>query len=67
MPAYEVVYYYLWREKRLSGNVDPLQNNLKDPLGRERLARTRHCGIAQLSIRKPLTPSNGGITWACMD
>ncbi len=48
MPAYEDVYYYLWREKRLPGNVDPLKNNLKNKLERERLARLFHDGLGSV-------------------
>ena len=39
--AYEDAFYYLWKEKRLPVNVDPLKSNLKDPFERERLARAR--------------------------
>jgi uncharacterized protein (DUF2126 family) len=45
MPAYEDSFYYLWREKRLPSNVDPLKANLKDKLERERLARLFDQGI----------------------
>ncbi|MBX3204939.1 MAG: transglutaminase family protein [Labilithrix sp.] len=38
-PAYEDAYYYLWRERRLPVNVDPLDSRLDDPLERERLRR----------------------------
>ncbi|MBB5021121.1 DUF2126 domain-containing protein [Desulfurispira natronophila] len=37
-PAYEDVFYYLWKEGTLPGNVDPLQSNLKDSLERQYLA-----------------------------
>ncbi|HKO48047.1 MAG TPA: transglutaminase family protein, partial [Polyangiaceae bacterium] len=39
MPAYEDSWYYLWRERRLPGNVDPLDSKLSDPIERARLAR----------------------------
>ncbi|HEY0468047.1 MAG TPA: transglutaminase family protein, partial [Polyangiaceae bacterium] len=39
MPAYEDAFYYLWRERRLPGNVDPLKSNLADPIERARIAR----------------------------
>jgi uncharacterized protein (DUF2126 family)/transglutaminase-like putative cysteine protease len=39
IPAYEDVYYYLWKERRLPANVDPLKSNLKDKQERARLAR----------------------------
>jgi uncharacterized protein (DUF2126 family) len=38
-PAYEDLYYYLWRERRLPANVDPFDSRLDDPLERERLMR----------------------------
>ncbi|MBX3199609.1 MAG: transglutaminase family protein [Labilithrix sp.] len=38
-PAYEDVFYYLWRERRLPVNVDPLDARLDEPLERERLRR----------------------------
>ncbi len=43
--AYEDVYYYLWREKRLPVNVDPLKSNLKDKEERARLARVFEQGL----------------------
>lgn len=39
VPGHEDVLYYLWREKRLPANVDPLQSKLKDPLERERFTK----------------------------
>ncbi len=44
-PAFEDVFYCLWKERRLPVNVDPLQSNLKDPLERQRLARLFDRGI----------------------
>jgi uncharacterized protein (DUF2126 family) len=38
-PAYEDVFYYLWRERRLPVNVDPLDSRLDDELERVRLRR----------------------------
>lgn len=43
--AYEDVYYYLWRERRLPVNVDPLDAKLDDPLERERLRRLFTVGL----------------------
>ena len=37
--AYEDVWYYMWREKRLPVNVSPQDSRLADALERERLAR----------------------------
>jgi uncharacterized protein (DUF2126 family)/transglutaminase-like putative cysteine protease len=38
-PAYEDVWYALWRERRLPSNVDPFDARLDDPLERARLRR----------------------------
>jgi hypothetical protein len=40
-PAYEDAFYYLWRERRLPGNVDPFDARLDDPLERDRIRRVR--------------------------
>jgi len=45
VPAYEDVWYYLWRERRLPVNVDPLKSQLADPLERARLARLFETGL----------------------
>src|SRR6516162_1690987 len=37
--AYEDTWYYLWKERCLPGNVDPLQSNLDNPEERARLAK----------------------------
>ena len=47
-PGYEDVWHYLWKERRLPTNVDPLKSNLKDPLERERLARVFEQGLEQV-------------------
>ncbi len=39
MPAYEDAYYYMWRERRLPSNVDPIKSKLADPIERDRIAR----------------------------
>ncbi|MCU0704244.1 MAG: transglutaminase family protein [Fimbriiglobus sp.] len=39
IPGYEDVWYYMWKERRLPTNVDPLDNKLDDPQTRERLAK----------------------------
>jgi uncharacterized protein (DUF2126 family) len=44
-PAYEDVYYYLWRERRLPINVDPLASKVDDPLERDRLRRIFESGL----------------------
>src|SRR5262249_24870850 len=37
IPGHEDAWYYLWRERKLPVNVDPLANNLDDPEERKRL------------------------------
>ncbi|MBT0961553.1 transglutaminase family protein [Denitromonas iodatirespirans] len=44
-PAFEDVYYYLWRERKLPVNVDPFDSRLKDPLERERLRQVFDRGL----------------------
>ena len=48
MPAYEDVWYYLWKEKRLPANVDLLKSNLKEKEERERLARVFERGLGDV-------------------
>ncbi|AKU13145.1 transglutaminase domain-containing protein [Azoarcus sp. CIB] len=43
--AFEDVFYYLWRERRLPVNVDPFDARLDDPLERERLLRVFSHGL----------------------
>ena len=45
MPAFEDVWYYLWKERRLPVNVDPLKSNLKDEEDRARLAKVFEQGL----------------------
>ena len=44
-PAHEDVWYYLWRERKLPANVDPLDARLADPLERERLSKVFSQGL----------------------
>ena len=39
MAAYEDVFYYLWKERKLPVNIDPLDNKLQDPIERARVSR----------------------------
>jgi uncharacterized protein (DUF2126 family)/transglutaminase-like putative cysteine protease len=48
VPAFEDVLYYLWREHRLPGNVDPKDSRLEDPIERERLARLFTQGLGRV-------------------
>ena len=38
-PAFEDVFYYMWRERRLPGNVDPFDSRVDDAMERERLMK----------------------------
>ena len=58
-PAYEDLFYYLWRERRLPDNVDPSDPRLADPLERARLMRVFSNGLASVAghvfpLAKPL-------------
>ena len=48
-PAYEDVYYQLWRERRLPSNVDPFDSRLDDPLERARLRRIFSQGLSHVA------------------
>ncbi len=66
IPAYEDVFYYLWRERRLPSNVDPLKSNLKDKLERDRFARLFSQGINEIAgyaipLERRMTPQ--GMSW----
>jgi len=43
--AFEDAFYYLWRERRLPGNVDPFDSKLEDAQERARLARVFEQGL----------------------
>ncbi len=45
IPGYEDAFYYMWRERRLPSNVDPLKSNLKSKLERDRIARIFETGL----------------------
>jgi uncharacterized protein (DUF2126 family)/transglutaminase-like putative cysteine protease len=47
-PAYEDVFYYLWREQQLPVNLDPKRNNLEDPVERHRLTQVFDRGLSQV-------------------
>src|SRR5690606_9397276 len=65
-PGYEDVWYYLWKERRLPVNVDPLKSRLENELERERLARIFEEGLGSVvGYALPLDRRwiNGQPTW----
>ncbi len=64
MPAWEDVYYYLWREHRLPVNVDVLDARLDDPLERERLRRVFSAGLGKITGHVlPIQRERAGSRW----
>jgi uncharacterized protein (DUF2126 family)/transglutaminase-like putative cysteine protease len=63
--VYEDVFYYLWRERQLPINVDPLDAKLADPLERDRLRRLFAQGLEKpVGYSLPIArPKNTGTTW----
>ncbi|WP_374340433.1 DUF2126 domain-containing protein [Azonexus sp.] len=60
-PAFEDVYYYLWRERRLPGNVDPFDSRVDDPLERERLVKVFTQGLSHtVGHVLPIMKNTGG-------
>ena len=47
MTALEDVFYYLWKERKLPANVDPLDSKLEDPIERAGLARVFEEGLGK--------------------
>jgi uncharacterized protein (DUF2126 family)/transglutaminase-like putative cysteine protease len=68
-PAYEDMFYYLWRERRLPVNVEMLESKLDDAIERERLARVLEQGLSHVVGQIfPLQPVSDwgdptGVTW----
>jgi uncharacterized protein (DUF2126 family) len=67
-PAYEDVWYYLWRERKLPTNVDPFDAKLADPLERERLSKVFTQGLDKvvghvLPIARNDSPLNSAPRW----
>lgn len=60
-PGYEDAWYYMWKERRLPTNVDPLDNKLDDPLTRERLAKVFERGLnSVVGTALPLRKGSNG-------
>ena len=49
IPAYEDAWYYMWRERRLPVNVDPLESKLEDKEERGRLAKIFNQGLKKVA------------------
>ncbi len=63
LPAYEDAWYYLWKERRLPSNVDPLKSNLKEKEDRDRLGRIFQQGLGKV-IGYVLPLERAGSGWA---
>lgn len=64
LPGYEDAWYYLWRERQLPGNVDPLQSNLDDEEERRRLARVFDQGLGSIvGYTLPLKRAEDEAAW----
>ncbi len=48
IPGYEDTWYYLWKERKLPTNVDPLKSNLDDAEERARLTRIFEQGLDKI-------------------
>ncbi len=63
-PAYEDMFYYLWRERSLPSNVDPLDSRVNDPLERARLAKVFGQGLDKvIGHVMPLSRNPAGSAW----
>jgi uncharacterized protein (DUF2126 family)/transglutaminase-like putative cysteine protease len=49
LPAFEDTWYYLWKERRLPINVDPLKSNLSNEEERKRLAKVFEQGLEKVT------------------
>ena len=65
IPAYEDAWYYMWRERRLPVNVDPLKSRLEDEEERARLGKIFHQGLNKVAgYVLPIAPAPGeGSRW----
>ena len=61
-PGHEDAWYYLWRERQLPVNVDPLEARLDDERERERLARVFEQGIGSV-VGYALPLAHDGRAW----
>ncbi|MBI5619327.1 MAG: transglutaminase family protein [Gammaproteobacteria bacterium] len=68
-PGFEDVWYYLWRERRLPGNVDPFDSRVDDELERASLRRVFAQGLKTtvgylLPLRRAEEAVAGAPRWA---
>jgi uncharacterized protein (DUF2126 family)/transglutaminase-like putative cysteine protease len=62
IPGYEDTWYYLWRERLLPSNVDPLKSRLDDPEERARLSRLFEQSLGKVvGYALPLRRSYAGL------
>jgi uncharacterized protein (DUF2126 family)/transglutaminase-like putative cysteine protease len=62
--GFEDVFYYLWRERRLPVNVDPLDSRLDDEQERARLMRVFSHGLARIAGHAlPIARDASGTRW----
>ncbi|MEP6740819.1 MAG: transglutaminase family protein, partial [Caldimonas sp.] len=63
--AYEDAFYFLWRERKLPGNVDPFDARLADPLERKSLLRVFERGLdTPVGYALPIgRDEHGGTHW----
>jgi uncharacterized protein (DUF2126 family)/transglutaminase-like putative cysteine protease len=63
-PAFEDVYYYLWRERRLPANVNPLDSKLENSEERARLLRVFEQGLDRIAGQVlPIARDAAGRRW----
>jgi uncharacterized protein (DUF2126 family)/transglutaminase-like putative cysteine protease len=48
IPGYEDAFYYMWKERQLPTNVDPLKNKIEDEMERERIAKIFDQGLKRV-------------------
>jgi uncharacterized protein (DUF2126 family)/transglutaminase-like putative cysteine protease len=62
--AHEDAFYYMWRERRLPVNVDPLDSRVEDPMERARLAQVFEQGLSRIIGNVlPVARSADGLNW----
>ena len=68
MAAYEDSFYYLWKERRLPVNVDPLDSKLENPVERKRVARIFEEGLGKVDrLRASAAPDRDQTGHAALD